>query len=688
MFRRIARLPLNLQLLLLVLPPLGLAIGLAGLTLVKSYRDFWELSRMRALVSLANQFAEIGPDVIKETSSGMWPLLFTPFTHENDKVPERIRDFEAAAAITDRKIEIARTAWSQISRRGLDPVVIARMDEGFKRAEELKIWRKCVASLGKEPDSSITADPRYLKLLRHYQLTIADRASEQALWDHLKENGFAALADFFGSMLSYTSRAAADSKLARSIVLQSELMRYQLTAQRENSLICYFIQEGARPHGLLAEDRAWMRSLVDRQLLIFENARVLADLEELQIVEEGLSIDRYPKVKYAREWLAQEGYEKLNIHDLYTPELHREANDVRDDQHRATTARLRNRFIVNTTARIDQQRRNLIFFSSLLAGFVAAFGLVGVWIYRSIVQTLRSGVETLETGVAGLVASSRGLAITSADLSELASAQAASIQELSATVTEIASMADSRGRSLGHIRNQEDSNREQAERSVAFMDSMSRAISEIDAATTETEQSIRTIQDIALQTNLLALNAAIEAAHAGQAGSGFAVVADEVKALAANSSQAAQSNEVHVQRARGAVRNGSKLAQQTADSLQQMDKGARMSIEMVSAIQHADEEQRTGLKQIQDAASSIEHKTSQLSASADDLASSGQQLAVNAEHMDRLVEQLSRLLGSRKEESNEGEPSDGVYHEAALHESPGRQSRAYKPEISRTLPQR
>ena len=148
---------------------------------------------------------------------------------------------------------------------------------------------------------------------------------------------------------------------------------------------------------------------------------------------------------------------------------------------------------------------------------------------------------------------------------------ATAMEEMNASVMEIARNAAEAAESSEHARRE-------ADEGASVVGSVVEAISDVDAKTGELKLSLdmlgtraenigqimTVITDIADQTNLLALNAAIEAARAGEAGRGFAVVADEVRKLAEKTMNATK----EVGEAVRAIQSGTK------DNIRGMDEAA------------------------------------------------------------------------------------------------------------------
>ncbi|WP_253664540.1 methyl-accepting chemotaxis protein [Vibrio sp. Y20_XG_PY13] len=121
---------------------------------------------------------------------------------------------------------------------------------------------------------------------------------------------------------------------------------------------------------------------------------------------------------------------------------------------------------------------------------------------------------------------------------------ATSLNEMIATVNDIASNASSAANAVEMVNNEAQIGTDMLEKTqhgIARLENdMNLTSSVITSLANKTDSIggiVEVIRGISDQTNLLALNAAIEAARAGDAGRGFAVVADEVRNLASKTAQ-------------------------------------------------------------------------------------------------------------------------------------------------------
>ncbi len=284
--------------------------------------------------------------------------------------------------------------------------------------------------------------------------------------------------------------------------------------------------------------------------------------------------------------------------------------------------------------------------TGILVGLIVVALTVFI-VVRGIHSILLRAVGQLSRNAGQVSNFSAQVAAASQVLAQGASEQAATIEETSASATQIHSMAAKNAdtaRGASSLTEQSlirigDAN-ERLTRLIA-------AMAGIQESSNQISKINRTIDEIAFQTNILALNAAVEAARAGEAGMGFAVVAGEVRALAQRSAEAARETSGLIEKSIASYQEGRAKVDQVAEAIQAITRESAAVRELVEGVTRGSEEQARAVEQVSQAIVQMEQVTQRTAAAAEQCASASQEMTAQVYEVNHTLESLESLVGSK-----------------------------------------
>jgi methyl-accepting chemotaxis protein len=298
--------------------------------------------------------------------------------------------------------------------------------------------------------------------------------------------------------------------------------------------------------------------------------------------------------------------------------------------------------------------RVLVYLGVCMA-LVAVLGIiVSHFIVGSVTGMVEKAVSALSAAVYKLDEEVSVISGASDELARMSTDQAASIEETSAALEQVASM--SRQNSDNVAATNDETNRVMrhiGEGAVAVKD-MGGAMGEINDSAEKIGRIIKTIEGIAFQTNLLALNAAVEAARAGEAGKGFAVVADEVRGLAQRSAQAARETTNLIEGTVERVRNGSEISGRLGDVFTKIESSAQNVGRLFGEITVAINEQRQGIDQVNTAIMQIDRATQLNAENAEKVKNSSRDIEIESERLREASGNLEEVVKGKSGRRVEG----------------------------------
>ncbi len=249
---------------------------------------------------------------------------------------------------------------------------------------------------------------------------------------------------------------------------------------------------------------------------------------------------------------------------------------------------------------------------------------------NEILSEVNSASEQVAAGAGQISAASQSL-------SQGASEQASSVEQISATSNEINNQAKLNSENIGVAKKLSEETYTQTNQVSEKMDYLLNAVEEVNKSSEEIKKITKVIDDIAFQINLLALNANVEAARAGKYGKGFAVVAEEVRNLAMKSADSVKETSAKVENAIENIGLVSANVNTLYSTLKKVNESSSKVNELMMEVDTATDEQAKAIEQIDNGLSQIETVTESNTANAEETAATSEELSAQAKQLNALI---------------------------------------------------
>lgn len=257
--------------------------------------------------------------------------------------------------------------------------------------------------------------------------------------------------------------------------------------------------------------------------------------------------------------------------------------------------------------------------------------------YNSALRGLNTAMKTAFSNAETLCSESGSINSAMEDLAKRTERQAATLEETAAAVDQMTASLRTSANNAQEAKKMASMAQDTALKSKNVVGHTITAMSEIETSSNQIAKITGLIEDIAFQTNLLALNAGVEAARAGEAGRGFAVVASEVRELAQRSSNAANEITNLISTSSSHVQEGVSLVGKTGAVLEEILEMVSNVAGRVVEIAQANEDQASGLAQINTAVNELDSVTQNNAAMFEETSASSANLSIESQ---RLLETL------------------------------------------------